>query len=176
MIGSTNAVGGGGGYTPAPPEPGKNLFNIDGITGAVNYSGDALSGTSVITEDGMTVLQSTQVLYNTAVVWVPFLVHLAAGTYTVSADIKLAENSAGKQVGIGFRTSDYKNLKTNYGSLTAFDSYERISTTLTVAAETDVYLCLSAVGMAGATEVLAQFRRIQIEAGDTATEYEPYQG
>lgn len=149
--------------SPYQPEDGeevwiqtsKNLFNINGN---VNISGAGGGQTSLNTVSG-NVLTSNVNTYSTHNVGQKFT-NLKGKTFTVSA--KIISNGTG--------TGGYTGIYDNNTLKTSLTVQAGETVTLTYTGTTDNIV----VGFATASGEGAQFTNIQVEIGNTATDYEPY--
>ena len=146
----------------------KNLFNQIGA--ALFYiDGSAVSKTFYYWEGSK--LYTKMGLYYNNMLFPPTT--LSAGTYTISAMASMHSiNGSGIMVGVGFIDISNKD-HTKYIGIDSDN--QKISYTFTLTEEAVVRIVLQGVGNASNSRNLdASFSNIQLELGDTATNYVPY--
>lgn len=123
-------------------------------------------------------LNTRRSAYGQIIAWTPQLTHLTAGVYTLSFDASMDEDAtaSNRLCAALVRGSRKGNtVGQQYPELSAKGVWERLSAKINIAEEDDYLLSLLTMGNAASYDkVYAHFKRIQIEAGNTATEYEPY--
>lgn len=164
---------------------GKNLFDVEHVTEITfNSSGATVNASfwSITNEDGIRVLGTRQSLYSASIAWMTTPMHLVPGQYTVSFDAKLQANDNNmSRIYATFskiipNQSGRVNLRT-VSTPIDFDVWTKKIAEITVAEEADYLLACGPMGNAqNYTTIWAYFRNIQVEAGLSATAYEPYVG
>lgn len=153
---------------------GKNMFDISKITKFVagNYS-TSVNGYFTKTDN---IITSNIGLYGMSAYWYDSKIKFPPGTYTISADFMADKDSGNKSIVLGF-----KNLSDNTSSvfkgftLSNYRTWERFSYTFEVSTESDIVPLIQAMGVKeDYTNLNIKIKNVQIEQGDTATEYEPY--
>ena len=153
---------------------GKNMFDISKITKFVrgDYS-TSVNGYFTKTDN---IITSNIGLYGMSAYWYDSKIKFPPGTYTISADFMADKDSGNKSIVLGF-----KNLSDNTSSvfkgftLSNYRTWERFSYTFEVSTESDIVPLIQAMGVKeDYTNLNIKIKNVQIEQGDTATEYEPY--
>ena len=152
---------------------GKNMFDISKITKFVagNYSTNM---NSYFTKTD-NIITSNIGLYGMSAYWYDSKIKFPTGTYTLSADFMADKDSGNKNVSLGFRILSDSSYKNKTFTVNNYRTWERFSYTFEVGTESDIIPLIQAVGEAGDyTNLKIKIKNVQIEQGDTATEYEPY--
>ena len=168
MIGSTNAVGGGGGYTPAPPEPSRNLWTTDQtypLSNGILYDPDTQTYTVPTTAKAL-------IAYVYALP-----TPIAAGTeVTLSVYYDSGRSQKGSVVVGGYHQgSDGNSWEPQSGNIavnTDLAGTKKVVTATTTKTVTHfvIFVDSSVVGKIDEDIVF----RVQYELGGTATEWVPH--
>lgn len=143
---------------------GKNRFNVADVTEPSVSGKGRIEGDTLIT---------TQGLYAGGVHWKGASMYLSAGTYTISADVYYAsDHGSGNVVYLGF-INDVAQKRSS--TTVEKDKWVRISVSIDNANNGIHFLIAQAAGNATQYQNIdIRFKNIQVESGNTATEYEPY--
>lgn len=150
---------------------GKNLFDINSVTGFVNSSGNIMSENNMKIQNGSII--SNYGLYGQSCMTKEY-VYLPVGTYTISADV-LIDNANANPVYIGLYELD-KKINLNKPTTIPLNQTTRVSATVNVVKNGNYHILTQGSGKASQyTNLNAVFSNIQLEKGSTATTYEPYE-
>lgn len=150
---------------------GKNLFDINSVTGFVNSSGNTMSENNMKIQNGSII--SNYGLYGQSCMTKEY-VYLPVGTYTISADV-LIDNANANPVYIGLYELD-KKINLNKPTTIPLNQTTRVSATVNVVKNGNYHILTQGGGKASQyTNLNAVFSNIQLEEGSTATTYEPYE-
>lgn len=150
---------------------GKNLFDINSVTGFVNSSGNIMSENNMKIQNGSII--SNYGLYGQSCMTKEY-VYLPVGTYTISADV-LIDNANANPVYIGLYELD-KKINLNKPTTIPLNQTTRVSATVNVVKNGNYHILTQGGGKASQyTNLNAVFSNIQLEKGSTATTYEPYE-
>ena len=148
-----------------------NLFDESAITSASNSSA-AINPKFGVVENGY--FKAIYGKYASGVLWHPFTMNLTAGTYTISADVYVSSVCPTLSVYLGLGKGN-GSIKSAQVIPSAYDTWERLSGTVTLSSDGVYYL--EAVGggaKANYTALDVRFKDIQVQRGDTATEFHPF--
>lgn len=150
---------------------GKNLFDINSVTGFVNSSGNIMSENNMKIQNGSII--SNYGMYGQSCMTKEY-VYLPVGTYTISADV-LIDNANANPVYIGLYELD-KKINLNKTKTIPLNQTTRVSATVNVVKNGNYHILTQGSGKAAQyTNLNAVFSNIQLEKGLTATTYEPYE-
>ena len=150
---------------------GAQLFDESAITGASNNKLVPINAYGVV-ENGY--LKAKYSTYASSVYWLPFSIKLTKGTYTISADIYVGNVCPSLTIVIGLGDG-LKLPITAITNLYAYDTWERKSVTITLAEDNIYYFVASGMGdPTNYTKLDVRFKDIQIQRGETATEFHPF--
>ncbi len=152
---------------------GKNMFDISKITKFVagNYSTN-MNGYFTKTDN---IITSNIGLYGNSAYWYDSKIKFPPGTYTISADFMADKDSGNKNVVLGYKNLSDSSYKNKTFTVSNYRTWERFSYTFEVSTESDIVPLIQAMGVKGDyTNLNIKIKNVQIEQGDTATEYEPY--
>lgn len=150
---------------------GKNLFDINSVTGFVNSSGNIMSENNMKIQNGSII--SNYGMYGQSCMTKEY-VYLPVGTYTISADV-LIDNANANPVYIGLYELD-KKINLNKTKTIPLNQTTRVSATVNVVENGNYHILTQGSGKAAQyTNLNAVFSNIQLEKGSTATIYEPYE-
>lgn len=150
---------------------GAQLFDESAITGASNNKLVPTNAYGVV-ENGY--LKAKYSSYASAVYWLPFSMKLTKGTYTISADMYVGNVCPSLTIVIGLGV-ERKSAITARTNLYAYDTWERKSVTITLAEDNIYYFVASGIGdSTNYTKLDVRFKDIQIQRGETATEFHPF--
>ena len=154
---------------------GKNMFDISKITkfvSAADYTTVRKNYASVRADGTIT---NTIGRAADSMVYHDSKMTLAQGTYTLSADCRFVSDSSGLlQARIGVRDMTNSKWLEKTATLKALNATERIYYTFTVDSDTEIAINIQGVGTIKNYIMNLKISNIQLEQGDTATEYEPY--
>lgn len=150
---------------------GKNLFDINSVTGFVNSSGNIMSENNMKIQNGSII--ANYGMYGQSCMTKEY-VYLPVGTYTISADV-LIDNANANPVYIGLYELD-KKINLNKTKTIPLNQTTRVSATVNVVKNGNYHILTQGSGKAAQyTNLNAVFSNIQLEKGSTATIYEPYE-
>lgn len=150
---------------------GKNLFDINSVTGFVNSSGNIMSENNMKIQNGSII--ANYGMYGQSCMTKEY-VYLPVGTYTISADV-LIDNANANPVYIGLYELD-KKINLNKTKTIPLNQTTRVSATVNVVENGNYHILTQGGGKAAQyTNLNAVFSNIQLEKGSTATIYEPYE-
>lgn len=150
---------------------GKNLFDINSVTGFINSSGNIMS------ENNMKIQNSSIIanygMYGQSCMTKEYI-YLPVGTYTISADV-LINNTNANPVYIGLYELD-KKINLNKATTIPLNQTTRVSATVNVVKNGNYHILTQGGGNASQyINLNVVFSNIQLEKGSTATTYEPYE-
>ena len=154
---------------------GKNMFDISKVNSFVARDYTTSKATYSSISDG--IVTSKIGFYGTRVIWKDTKIKIPAGTYTLSADCIADKDTGDKHVNIGvWKFTTEKAIGDRIIELSAHKQWERLSTEITLDEESEVAIFIQGVGAAGDyTNLQIKIKNVQLEKGNTVTEYEPYQ-
>ena len=154
---------------------GKNMFDISKVNSFVARDYTTSKATYSSISDG--IVTSKIGFYGTRVIWKDTKIKIPAGTYTLSADCIADKDTGDKHVNIGvWKFTTEKAIGDRIIELSAYKQWERLSTEITLDEESEVAIFIQGVGAAGDyTNLQIKIKNVQLEKGNTVTEYEPYQ-
>ena len=154
---------------------GKNLFDISKVNSFVARDYTTSKATYSSISDG--VVTSKIGFYGTRVLWKDTKIKIPAGTYILSADCIADKDTGDKHINIGvWKFTTEKAIGDRIIELSAYKQWERLSTEITLDEESEVAIFIQGVGAAGDyTNLQIKIKNVQLEKGNTVTEYEPYQ-
>lgn len=154
---------------------GKNMFDISKITkfvSAADYT-TVRKNYAYVRADGT--ITNTIGRAADSMVYHDSKMTLAQGTYTLSADCMfISDNSGLLQARIGVRDMTNSKWLEKTATLKTLNVTERIYCTFTVDSDTEIAICIQGVGTVSNYIMNLKISNIQLEQGNTATEYEPY--
>ena len=152
----------------------KNIFDISNVTGyqtLADLTYQSYYGS--VSEDKIITCRFGS--YGQGLVLKGWSKHLTAGTYTISADCyyPTTTNTIKYQIAAGIVQPADSSTKPDK-TITP-DTWTRLSFTVNVASEGNYYLLLQPLGNANAFyPINVQFKNVQVEFGENATDYVPY--
>ena len=150
---------------------GKNLFDINSVTGFVNSSGNMMSENNIKIQNGSII--ANYGMYGQSCMTKEY-VYLPAGTYTISVDV-LIDNANANPVYIGLYEL-HEKINLNKVTTIPLNQTTRVSATVNVVKNGNYHILTQGAGKAAQyTNLNAVFSNIQLEKGSTATTYEPYE-
>lgn len=154
---------------------GKNMFDISKVNSFVARDYTTSRNTYASISDG--VVTSKIGSYGDLVIWKDTKIKIPAGTYTLSADCMADKDTGDKHVNIIVWNFTAKKLAgRSRVELSAYKQWERLSAEITLDQESEVAISIQGVGVAGDyTNLQIKIKNVQLEKGNVATEYEPYQ-
>ena len=154
---------------------GKNMFDISKVNSFVARDYTTSRDTYASISDG--VVTSKIGLYASEIIWKDTKIKIPAGMYTLSADCMADKDTGDKRVSIlVWNFTEGKFTARNGVELSAYKQWERLSAEITLDVESEVAISIQGVGVAGDyTNLQIKIKNVQLEKGNVATEYEPYQ-